>query len=419
MILIVDDKKENLFSLKSLLQLQGFEVDTAQSGEEALKKILKTEYALIILDVQMPGMDGYEVAETVTGYSKSRNTPIIFLSAVNIDKRFITKGYASGGVDYITKPFDPDLLMLKVRTFYRLYEQNRELKLIQAALKEEIESRKQVQGALEAINQLLEDKVDERTKELVQMNKDLESSNAELQQYASLASHDLQEPLRKIITFTNLIREKFLSSNPEAEPYMKKLISSAERMRNLINDLLNYSKLSVEQKFVETNLNELLRETISDLELSVKEKNATICIKELPWVEVIPGQMRQVFQNIISNALKFSKKDTAPFIKIWAEKVEGGQEGAADNDGSVCIYISDNGIGFDQMYVSKIFTIFQRLHGRSEYEGTGIGLAICKKIVEKHNGDISATSKKDEGTTFRITLPLKQISGQPKAPVQE
>ena len=117
MILIVDDKQANLFSLKTLLQLNVYDVDTASSGEEALKKILRNEYELIILDVQMPGMDGYEVAEIITGYSKSKDIPIIFLSAVNIDKRFITKGYTSGGVDYVTKPFDPDLLLLKIKTF--------------------------------------------------------------------------------------------------------------------------------------------------------------------------------------------------------------------------------------------------------------------------------------------------------------
>src|SRR5215203_296566 len=142
MILIVDDKPENLFSLKSLLQLYAYEVDTASSGEEALKKLLRNDYAVIILDVQMPGMDGYEVAEAVSGMNKTKDIPIIFLSAVNIDKRFITKGYESGGVDYVTKPFDNDLLLLKVKTFYRLYEQNRQLNIIEATLRAEIEFRK-------------------------------------------------------------------------------------------------------------------------------------------------------------------------------------------------------------------------------------------------------------------------------------
>jgi CheY-like chemotaxis protein len=141
MILIVDDKKENLFSLRTLLQLNLYDVDTAMSGEEALKKILKNEYELIILDVQMPGMDGYEVAENITGYSKSKDIPIIFLSAVNIDKRFITKGYNSGGVDYITKPFDPELLLLKIKTFSKLYRQTKELNDIRSNLEQKVEER--------------------------------------------------------------------------------------------------------------------------------------------------------------------------------------------------------------------------------------------------------------------------------------
>ncbi|MFD2555427.1 ATP-binding response regulator [Sphingobacterium tabacisoli] len=148
MILIVDDKPENIFSLRSLLESKKFQVDTALSGEEALKKVLKTDYALIILDVQMPGMDGFEVAETLAGYSKTKEIPIIFLSAVNTDKKFITKGYASGGIDYITKPVDPDILMLKVKTFYRLYEQTLALNEVKWKLQREVESRKQAQEEL-------------------------------------------------------------------------------------------------------------------------------------------------------------------------------------------------------------------------------------------------------------------------------
>ncbi|HET6255684.1 MAG TPA: ATP-binding protein [Puia sp.] len=149
MILIVDDKPENIFSLKTILELHSFPTDTALSGEEALKKILRQSYALIILDVQMPGMDGFEVAEAISGFSKARDIPIIFLSAANTDKKFITKGYTSGGSDYITKPIDPDILLLKVKTFYRLYEQNSELNRIQASLRSEIEFRKKVQEELQ------------------------------------------------------------------------------------------------------------------------------------------------------------------------------------------------------------------------------------------------------------------------------
>ena len=410
MVLIVDDKHENLFSLKSLLQLHLYEVDTASSGEEALKKILRKDYALIILDVQMPEMDGYEVAEAVAGLNKTKDIPIIFLSAVNIDKRFITKGYDSGGVDYVTKPFDPDLLLLKVKTFCRLYEQKRELKSTQETLKKEIESRKQVQKEIERVNSSLEEKVQLRTRELVRLNQDLETRNAELAQYASLASHDLQEPLRKIITFSRILEDKFSTDLPDAHKYMDKVITSAERMRSLIDDLLNYSKLSVQLQFSKLDLNEILVSTLADLEILIEEKGAEVTIRELPTIEAIPGQMRQLFQNLVSNALKFSKTNSNPRINIWAERVSEKSFDAvvASNGDFVRIFIEDNGIGFDELYLDKIFTIFQRLHVRSDYEGTGIGLAIVKKIVEKHDGIIGAKSQEGVGATFFIVLPIHQ-----------
>lgn len=410
MILIVDDKQENLYSLKTLLQLNAYSVDTAPSGEEALKKILKNDYALIILDVQMPDMDGYEVAETISGYSKTKHIPIIFLSAVNIDKRFITKGYESGGVDYITKPFDPDMLLLKVKTFNRLHEQTRELNRIQDALREEIRIREKAQAELQLSHTRLEEKVKERTRELMAINRELELSNIELQQYASLASHDLQEPLRKIITFIRILKDRFVPPSEEATMYINKVISSSERMRTLINDLLNYSKLSVAAQFSETDLNQVLENTVSDLELSIKEKNAELIIEKLPVIESISGQIRQVFQNILSNALKFSRPDESPVIRIRGERTnEKSFDSACDSNGEYLrIFIEDNGIGFNEIYLEKIFTIFQRLHGKGEYEGTGIGLAIVKKIVEKHNGLLTARSREGEGTTFMLIFPIHQ-----------
>jgi signal transduction histidine kinase len=412
MILIVDDKQENVFSLKALLQLHGYEVDSAFSGEEALKKILRNRYRLIILDVQMPDMDGYEVAETVTGYSKTKNIPIIFHSAVNVDKRFITKGYASGGVDYITKPFDPDLLLLKVQTLSRLYQQTFELKQMQETLREEIEIRKEAQRKLEAVNDQLEQKVLERTADLEAMNNKLEVSNTELQQYASLASHDLQEPLRKITTFIRIVNQKFLEENEEAKEYVRKIISSTDRMRNLIDDLLNYSKLSGSSSFELIDLNTVVANTLNDLELSIQEKDALISIDNLPEIEAIPGQMRQVFQNIFSNALKFSNKERKPEIRLTANMEDVKDDPELQPGKYVNIAITDNGIGFDEKYLHKIFTIFQRLHGKAQYEGTGIGLAIVKKIIEKHKGQLHASSKEGKGATFYIKLPLRQLAAE-------
>ena len=410
MILIVDDKQENLFSLQKLLQLNDFKVDTALSGEEALKKILKNFYALIILDVQMPVMDGFEVAEAISGYGKSKDIPIIFLSAVKINKTFITKGYDSGGIDYVTKPFDPDVLLLKVKTFYRLSEQRRALNEMQNILKEEIEIRKKAEKDLSDLNHSLEKRVEERTEELFKINKQLEISNDDLQQYASVASHDLKEPLRKIQIYSDKIRRTFLAENAEAEEYMQKIISSSQRMSRLINDLLNYSRLSGEGLYKATDINIILDELMADLEILIAEKNATIHIDRFPEMEVIPGQIRQLFQNILSNALKFSKKDTAPIVNISVSRTaEQELEGNNDENGNFCrISISDNGIGFNEIYKEKIFTMFQRLHSKEAFEGTGIGLAIVKKIVEKHNGIITVSSREGEGTTFILVLPIRQ-----------
>jgi signal transduction histidine kinase len=401
MILIVDDNQENIFSLKTLLTLHHFEVDTASSGEEALKKILRKSYSLIILDVQMPEMDGFEVAEAISGYSKSKDIPIIFLSAVNTHKRFVTKGYDSGGFDYVTKPFDPDILLLKVKTFYRLSEQTRELLNLEKNLRSEIELRKKAEA-------ILEQKVDERTKELQKSNQRLEESNKDLQQFAFVASHDLQEPLRKIQTFSNLALERDFQDKDKVKSHLEKISSSAARLRNLITDLLEYSNIYVDERFEEINLNELVQQVLSDLELIVKDHDCRIEVTDLPVIAGIPSQFRQVFQNLISNSLKFMKKDKPGKILVSGERVSDRSICAEpDPDGEYCrISVRDNGIGFNQEFSDKIFEIFQRLNHRAMYQGTGIGLAIVKKVVERHDGLVHASAAEGQGATFTIVVPV-------------
>lgn len=284
MILIVDDNQENIFSLKALLTLHSFEVDTASSGEEALKKILTHSYALIILDVQMPEMDGFEVAEAISGYSKSKDIPIIFLSAINTHKKFVARGYTSGGIDYVTKPVDPDILLLKIKTFYRLSEQTRQLLDMEKNLREEIELRKKAEN-------ILEDKVKERTMELEKSNQRLEESNNELQQFAFIASHDLQEPLRKIQTFSGLALDKFNEREEKVKPYLGKIHESATRLRNLVTDLLQYSKIYTDEEFSVIDLDVMVKEILSDLELQIELKHCTFSIAKLPSIEGIPFQM--------------------------------------------------------------------------------------------------------------------------------
>jgi len=182
-------------------------------------------------------------------------------------------------------------------------------------------------------------------------------------------------------------------------------------MTNLVNDLLTFSRLSINHLFRVTDLNLIVDEILSDLELLVKEKNAVIEVDSLPQIEAVPGQMRQVFQNILTNALKFSKKSEQPRIKITAECVadKSFDSPAMENGEYYKISIADNGIGFDELYKEKIFTIFQRLHTKEKYEGTGIGLAITKKIIDKHNGLITAKSEEGKGSCFQFILPARQF----------
>jgi len=261
---------------------------------------------------------------------------------------------------------------------------------------------------------LSEDKVGVLNIKLNENIKILKDANIELATFAHIASHDLQEPLRKILTYCNmLISENYDSIDQNGQSYLNKIQSASVRMRSLINDILEYSELSQNEiVFEPTSLQSVMNEIISDLEIVMDDTKAEVTItEELPVIEANPSQMRQLFQNIISNALKFIKPDIKPQIGITYGVINGKEIWKTDNMFEVkyCrIYIKDNGIGFKEQYDDKIFTIFQRLNNNSLYPGTGIGLAICKKIVEKHHGLISAESKLNEGALFTITLPIFQ-----------
>jgi light-regulated signal transduction histidine kinase (bacteriophytochrome) len=226
-----------------------------------------------------------------------------------------------------------------------------------------------------------------------------------------MASHDLQEPLRKIRVFS----ERLYSScedtlNDEAKLCINRIQSSAERMQALIKDIFTFSKVSTEKKvFVLTDMNMLMQEVVAQLEGTVKEKNASIIIENLHSLYVNPVLIQPLFYNLISNAIKYSKPGVAPVVKIYSEDNQPQVSTILGEtaDAYCRIFIQDNGIGFEQKYSEQIFNMFTRLHHSSEYEGTGIGLALCKKIVEEHNGFISAISKVDEGSTFIVSLPMK------------
>jgi PAS domain S-box-containing protein len=251
----------------------------------------------------------------------------------------------------------------------------------------------------------IEQVVEERTKELAETNALLQQNNEALGQFAYITSHDLQEPVRKITIFSKMLEESLGEVEGRSANYIKKIQIASERMGNLIRDVLHYSQLSKAQDiFEKVDLNRIVGDITSDFELVIEQSGASITHTGLPVIEAIPLQMTQLFGNLISNSLKYTRPDNAPHINISSEVTE-------DNHGhkSCRITFTDNGIGFEQEYAEKIFNIFQRLHGKSEYSGTGIGLAICKKIVQNHHGEIEASSAKGKGATFHITLPVHQI----------
>ncbi|MBX9767407.1 MAG: PAS domain S-box protein [Bdellovibrionales bacterium] len=236
--------------------------------------------------------------------------------------------------------------------------------------------------------------------------KKLEISNQELQDFASVAAHDLQEPLRKIHSFSDRIKVKAKDSlSAEAVDYLERVQSSAKRMQTLINDLLTYSRVTTQAKpFSQISLEQIVKNVCSDLEYRLEQSQGKVTVGALPSVEADPTQMHQLFLNLIGNGLKFHKPNEAAHVQITGEIIDLPGHGARP---ACRLSIKDNGIGFDEKYLDRIFTIFQRLHGRHEYEGTGIGLAVCRKIVDRHGGTITATSQPGQGATFIITLPTK------------
>jgi signal transduction histidine kinase len=408
-ILLVDDREDNLFSMETILETDGYELIKANSGRQALKILLNEfDFALILMDVKMPNLNGFETAALIYEREKLKHIPIIFITANTYGEEHVFKGYRTGAVDYIYKPINPGLLRAKVAVFVDLYKKNSQLQLqekkliaINNSLQTEINERK-----------ASEEKIIELNKKLLNTIEGLKKANKELDRFAFMASHDLQEPLRKIRTFSDRLYIKYKDQlDDDGLLNINRIQKSAVRMEELINDILTFSKLSDQKDFfVDTDLNELLKETLEDLQHTIHEKNAELVIGKLPQLTVNPRLMKPLFFNLLSNALKYSKKNVAPVISINAEDFVGEeQNGKERKPVRYCrIYIKDNGIGFEQQYAEQIFEMFQRLHSQAEYKGNGIGLTLCQQIVEKHHGYISALSKVNEGTTFIVSLPVKQ-----------
>ena len=371
MILIVDDTPENLISLKRVLEKHDFEVDTASSGEEALKKVLRNAYVLIILDVQMPGMDGFEVAEAIAGYSKAKETAIIFLSAVNTELNFITKGYSSGGLDYITKPVDMNILLLKVKTFYRIYEQSRKLIEIQNALLEEIEIRKKA----------------ERKKD----------------EFISIASHELKTPLTSVKGCVQLLERSIDKGDMlTVKRHLQKAQVQLDKLNDLIADLLDISKIeSGKLKFNKKyfNLDVLLDSIIEIIHQSNPEFK--IIRNGVVGQEIYADEMRieQVIVNFLTNAIKYAPGTTEVHINV---KTDGD---------TVHVAVRDFGIGIEPEQQKCVFDKFYRVEETAiHFQGLGIGLYISAEIIRRHQGNVGVSSIFGEGSEFYFNIPLVSLA---------
>jgi len=368
MILIVDDKPVNLFSLKRILELNDFAVDTASSGEEALRKILKNTYALVILDVQMPGMDGFEVAETITGYSKTKDLSIIFLSAVNTDKRFIQKGYASGGVDYITKPVDPDILLLKVKTFYKLFEQTQELTRMQQSLREEIEFRKRA-----------EEKKDE---------------------FMTIASHELKTPLTSMKAYLQLLARSIDDTNVDTRRvYLQRTLTQLDKLHGLVADLLDISKLENGKLQLNKHIfdfDKLLTSTIDMIQQTQPEVQITRRGKVEMDIYGDDVRIEQVLMNYLSNAIKYSPDKKDVLVNTFVS-----------GNGELVVEVHDKGVGIPLEKQEHVFQKFYRAEDTSNrFQGLGIGLYICSEIIRLHGGSYGVKSVPGEGSVFFFAIPL-------------
>lgn len=408
-LLVVDDRPDNLFSIETILQREHYQIRTARSGREALKILLKEQdFTLILMDVQMPDLNGFETAALIYESDRLKQIPIIFVTAHDHGEESVFKGYQLGGVDYIYKPINPELLRAKVAVFVELYKKNialitQEQKLIVANknLENEIEERKASEKKISVLN-----------KQLMEHILQLKITNQELERYAFVASHDLQEPLRKIILFGTRLKDKYGKEfNAEISDLLDRMIKSSNRMKMLIKNLLDFSTATNNtEHYVDTDINEVVAAVVSDLELLIQQKNATIAYTALPVLKGLPEQFRQLFQNLISNALKFTRPGIDPLVTIEADKMKGMYLARVSYDQYeetfYRITVKDNGMGFEEQYAEQIFSIFKRLHSFDQVEGTGIGLSICKRIVEKYKGYIYASGTPGEGAVFTIILPV-------------
>ena len=363
-ILLVDDKPENLFSLEAILESENREIICAQSGNEALKLALKHEFALILSDVQMPGMDGFEMVEILRSNPKNKDIPIIFVTAISKEDKYVYQGYSEGAVDYLFKPLDATIVTAKTEVFIALYNQKRQLE---------------------------------------KQKKQLETLNDQKNKYIGMAAHDLRNPLGVMQYFSELfLKETKDSLSAEQYRHMEIMHSSTNFMINMVNELLDISKIE-SGTFTLTKENvqpeKLIRNAVELNQIFSDKKKITIAVEmadDLPDMMLDFSKITQVLNNLISNAIKYSESNSTITIKATSE-----------ND-TLAIKVVDQGQGIPKKEIPKLFQPFQTtsIKATNGEKSTGLGLTIAAKMVEAHEGSIAVKSELGVGSTFIIELPV-------------
>ncbi len=366
-ILIVDDRRENLLATEKILKHLNAKLHSASSGSGALSFLLRHKCAVVLLDVQMPEMDGFEVAMLMQEHDEMRNIPVIFVTAISKEEKYATHAAQLGAVDYVFKPVNAEILKSKVKVYLDLYIQR---------------------------------------EQILELNRELRQSNEELERFAFICSHDMQEPLRMMNSYAGLLKERYSSLIDErGQRYFSFITSSARNMQKMVADVLNFSRVGREEIHYDlVDCNPLVAEVLEEFDEVLRRTDARIIVGGLPTIRTSPTLIRLLFQNLIGNALKFHDGSRTPEVRIEAET-------ANRNGAPMWIFsIVDNGIGIDPKFADKVFAVFQRIHRKEEYSGTGIGLSTCKKFIELCGGEIWYEPAPGEGTAFFFALPRNSES---------
>lgn len=380
-ILMVDDEPANLLALEGILEPLGQRLVQAQSGTEALRHLLETDFAVILLDVRMPGMSGIEAAALIRSRPRSRSTPIIFLTGEEKSADAMFEGYSAGAVDYLMKPVVPAILRSKVEVFTELAQ-------TRLRLQQQVREGEEAAEELSRLNTML-----------AQRNGDLAAANLELDSFCATVAHDLRSPLSQIIGFTQLLEMATVDKLDQQEHRrLGQVRAIGLQMNDMVTDFLNFARLGSTPIQTESiDMTEVVNTIIAELSEPGRGPQAEWQVGTLPVAHGDSRMLRQVWINLLSNALKYSRNSTPIRIGVHGQ-VQGDE---------LVYRVSDNGVGFDASQAPRLFAAFSRLHGQDQFEGIGIGLSSVKRIVQKHGGRVWAEAEVGKGATFHFSLPAR------------